>query len=168
MDHQTWCHDAFMQKTASLVIEWLGRNAASLDSEHKPSLSFCVLFVFGRFSHRLFFYWLFPSLSVIYLFLSLLDLSFLTHCQLSLSDVRFMFREFDGELWAQMSLKGISVVCFLQCVVGMLQQHRFLSCFICLPLCAVRHHSCVPLRPPPTVFRHGWGWSRGHAWTKLI
>lgn len=81
---------------------------------------------------------------------SLLVYLSLTHCQHSLSDMRFMFWEFDGELCAQMPLKGMSVlcVCFLQCVVGMLQQHRFLSCFICLPLCAVRHQACVSLQPP--------------------
>lgn len=61
-----------MQKTSSLVIEWLGRNAASLGFEHHPSLSF-VYFVFDGFCHRLFFFWFSPSLlSIIYLFLSLL------------------------------------------------------------------------------------------------
>lgn len=60
LGHQTWRHDAFMQKTACLVIEWLDRNAASLGFGHRLSLSF-VYFVFDC-----------PSLlSVIYLFFSL-------------------------------------------------------------------------------------------------
>lgn len=60
LGHQTWRHDAFMQKTACLVIEWLDRNAASLGFGHRLSRSF-VYFVFDC-----------PSLlSVIYLYLSL-------------------------------------------------------------------------------------------------
>lgn len=65
LGHQTWRHNAFMQKTACLVIEWLDRNAASLGFGHRLSLSF-VYFVFDC-----------PSLlSVIYLFLSLLWIIF--------------------------------------------------------------------------------------------
>lgn len=110
MDHQTWCHDAFMQKTSSLVIEWLGRNAASLRFEHKPSLSF-VYFVFDCFSHWIFSGSLPLSFPSSISFLAFFHLSSLSHCQLSLSDVRFMFWEFDGELRTQMSLKGMSVLC---------------------------------------------------------
>lgn len=96
-----------MQKI-SLVLEWLGRNAASLGFERKPSLSF-VYFVFDCFSHHLFLVLSLPSLHRS-LSQPPFHLPSLSHCQLSLSVMRFMFWEFDEELWAQMSLKGMSLL----------------------------------------------------------
>lgn len=158
---------------ASKYLLWLSLNLACICVRSSDMMSWCLHAEIRLFSHRVTGQqWLFLGYWTIFVLLCILsllilvsisflllspslrhpisisvsfDLSSLTHCQLSLSDMRFMFWEFDGELWAQMSLKGISVlcVCFLECVVGMQQQHRFLSCFMCLPLCAVRHQASV-------------------------